>query len=158
MNLMTRFDRWEPFEELSVLRNRLNRALTRFGNEIDEEPFLTTSWTPLADVFETKDAVMIRAEVPGVTEKDIAIQLDNNILTVQGERKLEKETDDKEYRRIERAYGKFVRSFTLTPNVETKDITAVFDNGVLEIKIPKKEEAKPKSIKLEVKKRLTTAA
>ena len=156
MNLM-KIDRWDPFEELTLLRNRLNRAFSRFGDETGEE-LLTTRWTPAADVFETKDAIIVKTELPGVMEKDISVQIENGVLTIEGERNLEKETVEKEYKRIERSYGKFARFFTLTPNVETKDVTAVFDNGVLEVRIPKKEEAKPKTIKLEVKKRLSSAA
>jgi HSP20 family protein len=155
MNLMTRFERWEPFEELNFLRNRLNRTFSRFGTE-NEEELMATQWAPPADVFETKDAVVVKTELPGVSEKDIVIQIDNGVLSVQGERMFDKEAGDKEYRRIERAYGKFVRYFNLTPGIETKDITASFDAGVLEIRIPKKEEAKPKTIKVDVRKKLTT--
>ena len=157
MNLMNRFDRWEPFEELNVLRNRLDRALSRFGTEKEEE-LLAAQWMPVADVFETPDDVVVKVELPGVNEKDITVQIQGGVLSIEGERSFEKDTTNKEFRRIERAYGKFARYFNLTPNIEAKDINATFDSGLLEIRIPKKEEAKPKTIKLDVKKKLTTAA
>jgi HSP20 family protein len=157
MNLINRFETWDPFEELNLVRNRLNRAMSRYS-EPGEEFLSTAGWTPVADVVETKDSIIVKAELPGVDEKDISVQIENGVLTLQGERKMEKKTEEKDYRRIERSYGKFLRAFTLTPTVEPKDITAAFENGILEVRIPKKEEAKPKSIKVDVRKRLSSAA
>jgi len=157
MNFLTRFDRIDPFDELMTLRNRMDRFVSRFADQPDQELF-TTKWAPTADVVETKDSIIIKAELTGLTEKDINVELENGVLMLKGERRLEKETDEKGYRRIERSYGTFNRSFTLPPNVDTTKINAVYNNGLLEITIPKKEEAKPKAIHVDVKKKLTAAA
>ena len=158
MTLMTRFDRFDPFDELNTLRNRMDRFLTRFGTEEQEEPMLTARWMPTADVYETKDAFVVRLEVPGHTEKDIDVEIENGVLSVKGERKIEKEAEEKGYRRIERSYGKFLRAFTLPPNTLADKIAANYTNGLLELTIPKKEEAKPKKITLDIKKKLVSAA
>ena len=157
MNLLTRFDRFEPFNELNTLRKQMDRVLRNYELPTETE-LLTTEWTPAADVVETKDAILIKTELPGMTEKDINVEFENGMLTIRGERKLEKETTDKNFRRIERTYGKFIRAFTLPPNVDDKKIAAAYNNGLLEIEIPKKEEAKPKAIHVDVKKKLTAAA
>ena len=156
MNLLTKLERFEPFEELNMLRNRMDRMLRKF--DLPNEELLTAEWLPAADVVETKDAILIKTELPGINEKDIHVEFENGLLTIRGERKFEKETDDKNYRRVERTYGKFFRTFTLPPNVDDKKIAAGYVNGLLEIEIPKKEEAKPKTINVEVKKKLTAAA
>lgn len=157
MTQLTRFKRWDPFEELSLLRNRVNRLLPRFNMEAEEELF-RTEWAPLADVIESSDAIVIKAEVPGMTEKDITVQLVNNLLTITGERKVEKDVKEKDYRRVERAYGTFTRTFTLPNNVDFDRITATTTNGLLEIEVPKKESMKPKTINVETKKKLSAAA
>jgi HSP20 family protein len=157
MTQLARFERWDPFEELSLLRNRVNRLLPRFNVEPEQELF-TAEWAPAADVIETIDAIVIKAEVPGMTEKDITVQLENNLLTIRGERKIEKDMKEKDFRRIERAYGTFTRTFTLPNNVDFDKITATTTNGLLEIEVPKKEALKPKTIQIEAKKKLTAAA
>ncbi|HUP50298.1 MAG TPA: Hsp20/alpha crystallin family protein [Thermoanaerobaculia bacterium] len=157
MNLLTRFDRWEPFEELTTLKNRMDRMLSRFTEE-GEEPLLTARWAPVSDIFETGDAFIVKAELPGIEEKDITVEIEGNVLTLQGERKLETETEEKGYRRMERSYGKFLRSFTLPQNVKPEKITAAFVNGILEVTVPKKEESKPRKISVELKKKLVSAA
>ncbi len=157
MSMLTRFEKWDPFDELTTLRDRMDRLFARFGSEM-EEPIYTGNWMPTTDIFETKDAVIVKVEIPGMTEKDIDIELENNVLTISGERKFEEKTEEKGYQRFERKYGKFIRSFTLPVNTMADKITAGYNNGVLEVTIPKKEEAKPKKIKLEVKKVLPTAA
>ena len=155
MSLLTRFERFDPFEELATMRNRMDRML----RNLDVTPELvTTDWAPAADVIETKDAILIKAEIPGMTEKDIHVTFENGTLTIRGERTQEKETEEKNFRRVERTYGKFIRSFTLPPNVDDKKIAASYNNGLLEVEIPKKEEARPKSINVEVRKKLTAAA
>jgi HSP20 family protein len=152
MNL-TRFD---PFDELIPLRNKVDRLFNMFGE--NQEPMLTAKWAPVADILETKDAFIVRAELPGFEEKDITVEIENFVLTLKGERKFEAKTEEKDFRRIERNYGEFLRSFTLPPNVITDKITAGYVNGVIEVMIPKKEETKSKKIHLEVKKKLATAA
>jgi len=155
MTFLTRFERWDPFEEMTALRNRMDRLWTRMTTE--EEPPLA-DWMPTSDVIETKDEIVIKAELPGIDEKQIDIQIENGVLTIKGERKGEKEFEEKGYRRIERSYGSFLRSFTLPPNVEVEKIGAAFANGLLEVHLPKKEDAKPRTIKVDVKKQLATAA
>ena len=157
MNFLTRFDRFDPFEELGTLRDRMDRIVSRLGGETDQELF-PSKWAPTADVVETKDAIIIKAELPGLSEKDVAVEIENNVLTLRGERKLEKETAEKGYRRIERSYGNFSRAFTLPANVEPAKIAAFFNNGLLEVSIPKKEAAKPRTINVEVNKKLPVAA
>lgn len=157
MTLLTRFEKWDPIDEMTTLRNRMDRLFAKFGDDY-EEPIFSGNWMPTTDVFETKDAIVVKAELPGMLEKDIDIELENNVLTISGERKFEEKTEEKGYQRFERKYGKFVRTFTLPPNVMAEKIDANYANGVLEVTIPKKEEAKPKKIKLEVKKGLATAA
>ena len=162
MNFLTRNERFDPFfDEFNTLRNKLDRVMNRFlptANIEENEPFLTARWTPVADVYETKDNLFVKVEIPGLTEKDIDITVENNVLTITGERKIEEEKEEKGYYRMERAYGKFLRAFTLPPNVLTEKVLATYNNGVLELTIPKKEEAKPKTIKLEVKKVLPKVA
>jgi HSP20 family protein len=158
MNFLTRFDSFDPFEELSTLRNRMDRVLARAGNEPTKEELFPTQWVPASDIVETKNAIILKAELPGLEEKDIAVEIENGMLVIKGERKFEKETTDKGYRRIERAYGNFLRTFTLPPNVATEKIRAAYTNGLLEVEIPKKEEAKPKAIHVAVNKKLTAAA
>jgi HSP20 family protein len=157
MNNLTRYNLFDPFDELMPVRNRIDRL---FGKllEKDEEPMITAKWTPVADILETKDAYIIRAELPGIDEKDINIEIENGILTLKGERKFEIKTEENDFRRIERMYGSFFRSFTLPQNVNADKITAAFVNGVIEVIVPKKEEAKPKKITLEIKKKLASAA
>ena len=158
MNTPTRRQRFfDPFEQLNVFRNQLDRFFPAMKEDLDEELY-TTQWTPPADVMESKDAIIIRTELPGFTEKEINVEFENGILTLQGERHFEKATAEKDYRRIERTYGKFLRYFTLPPNVETTKIVASYTNGLLELHIPKKEEAKAKTIHVEVKKKLPVAA
>ena len=151
MTILNRFDRLNPFEDLTTIRNQFDRILARFNPEFDEE-LLNAPWAPPADVIETKDAITIKVELPGLTEKDIHVEMENGIVTLRGERKLYKELPEKGFRQIERFYGKFVRNFVLPPNVEFNKITATYTNGLLELTLPKKEEAKPKTIHVEVKK------
>lgn len=157
MSFLTRFERWDPFDELALLRNRMDRLINRMSDEFEESPTVA-KWAPTTDVLETKDSLIIRAELPGMTEKDINVEVENGVLTIAGERKFDEETKEKNYHRIERAYGKFVRTLTLPTNVDSETIKATFNEGLLELTIPKKEESKPKKISFEVKKKLATAA
>jgi len=151
MTLLTRFNRFDPFEDLNTIKNQFDRILARINPEFDEE-LLTTPWMPAADVIETKDAINIKVELPGMTEKDIKVEMENGVLTLTGERKTYKELPEKGYKNIERFYGTFTRNFVLPPNVDFNKITATYVNGLLELTLPKKEEAKPKTIHVEVKK------
>lgn len=155
MTLLTRFERWDPFEELTTLRTRMDRLWSRMSAE-DETAL--ANWSPTADILETKDDIVIKVELPGIDEKNVDVEIESGVLTIKGERKAETETEEKGYRRVERSYGSFLRSFTLPANVDPGKISASFANGLLELRLPKNEGAKPRSIKIEVKKQLATAA
>ena len=154
MSFLTRFERWDPFDEVALPRNRMDRLWTRMA--VDEP--VIANWAPTADVLETKDDLVVKAELPGVDEKDIHVEIDAGMLTIRGERKAEEKIEEKGYSRIERSYGSFFRSFALPPNVETEKITAGFTNGIREVHLPKKESAKPKTINVVTKKELGKVA
>jgi HSP20 family protein len=141
--------RWEQAQELMKLHDRMSRLFGVTGHELDEDQLSSGSWTPACDILETQDAVIVRAEIPGVKRADIEISLDNGVLTIRGNRKLEKETEERSYYRIERSYGSFVRSFTLPRSVDAERISANLEDGVLEIRMPRREETKPRQIKIE---------
>lgn len=148
---MTVVTRWDPFREFTTLQDRMNRLFQdSFGREGREEALTSTSFAPAVDVYEDEHNVTLKIEVPGIDEKDIDVRVENNTLTVQGERKLEKEEKEENYRRIERQYGSFTRSFTLPNTVDSENIRADYDKGVLKIQLAKKAEAKPKQIKVNV--------
>src|SRR5580704_12406399 len=148
---MTVLTRWEPFRELSTLQDRINRAFRESYREGGRDESLTaSSFAPAVDVYEDEHNVTLKIEVPGVDEKDINVNLENNTLTVHGERKIEKEEKEENYRRVERQYGSFTRTFNLPQTVDTEAVSATYDKGVLSIALPKKAEAKPKQIKVSV--------
>src|SRR6184192_3130993 len=151
---MTLMTRWEPVREFSGLQDRVNRMnrLFResFSPESAEEALTTTSFAPPVDIYEDEHTVTLKMEVPGIEEKDIDVRIENNTLTVHGERKIEKEEKEENFRRVERQYGSFTRSFTLPSSVDAGQITADYDKGVLKMKLAKKAEAKPKQIKVNV--------
>ena len=113
-----------------------------------DEPAATTTWSPAVDIFETEGEIVVKAELPGMERKDITLHLENNVLSLRGERKFEKETKDENYHRIERSYGAFSRSFAIPATVDEEKIRADYKDGVLKIVLPKKEQAKPKQIKI----------
>jgi HSP20 family protein len=148
---MTVLTRWEPFREVSTLQDRINRVFRDSYTGASQDDSLTTSsFTPAVDVYEDEHKVTLKIEVPGIDEKDIDVRLENNTLTVHGERKIEKEEKEENYRRVERQYGSFTRTFTLPQTVDSENVTASYDKGVLNISLPKKAEAKPKQIKVNV--------
>jgi HSP20 family protein len=148
---MTVLTRWEPFREFTTLQDRMNRLFRdAFGPEGREEALTTTSFAPLVDVYEDEHNITLKIEVPGIDEKDIDVRIENNTLTVHGERKFEKEEKEENYRRIERQYGSFTRTFTLPTTVDAEKVSANYDKGVLKIALAKKAEAKPKQIKVHV--------
>jgi len=147
---MTVITRWDPFRELSTLQDRMNRLFRDSFSEGREEALTTTSFAPPVDVYEDEHNVTLKIEVPGIEEKDIDVRIENNVLTVHGERKFEKEEKEENYRRIERQYGSFTRSFTLPNTVDAEKVNANYDKGVLKITLAKKAEAKPKQIKVNV--------
>jgi HSP20 family protein len=113
-----------------------------------DEPAATTSWSPSVDIYETDNEITVKAELPGLEQKDISLNLENNVLTLKGERRFEKETKQENYHRIERAYGTFSRSFAIPATVDDEKIRADYKDGVLAITLPKKEQIKPKQIKI----------
>jgi HSP20 family protein len=147
---MTVLTRWDPFRELNTLQDRMNRLFRDSFGEGREEALTTTAFAPPVDVYEDEHNVTLKVEVPGIDEKDIDVRIENNTLIVHGERKFEKEEKEENYRRVERQYGSFTRSFTLPNTVDTQNVVANYDKGVLKIKLAKKAEAKPKQIKVNV--------
>jgi HSP20 family protein len=148
---MTVLTRWEPFRELSTLQDRINRAFREsYSGGAHDESLTTSSFAPAVDVYEDEHQVTLKIEVPGIDEKDIDVRVENDTLTVHGERKIEKEEKEENYRRVERQYGSFTRTFTLPQTVDTEKVSATYDKGVLKVALPKKAEAKPKQIKVTV--------
>jgi HSP20 family protein len=137
-----------PFTELQALQNQLSRLFEGNDRGQDDEALMRGSWVPAVDVAEEGDELIVRAELPGMREEDIEIEFENGILTLKGERKFEDEKKERNYHRIERAYGRFVRSFTLPRSVDPENIAATYDQGILELTIPKREEAKPRQIRI----------
>ena len=146
---MTLITRWDPFREFTTLQDRMNR-LFRDSQGGPEESLATTTFAPPVDVYEDEHNITLKIEVPGIDEKDIDVRIENNTLTVHGERKFEEEEKEENYRRVERQYGSFTRTFTLPTTVDTENVSANYDKGVLKISLPKKAEAKPKQIKVNV--------
>jgi HSP20 family protein len=147
---MTVLTRWDPFRELNALQNRMNRLFEEQYGGGREESLTAGAFVPPVDIYEDEHSVQLKLEVPGIEEKDLDVKVENNTLTVSGERKFEKEEKEENFRRVERRYGSFTRSFTLPNTVSTDDINAQYDNGVLTIKLAKRAEAKPKQIKVNV--------
>jgi len=147
---MTVLARWEPFREFTTLQDRMNRLFRDSFGEGREEALTTSTFAPAVDVYEDEHNITLKIEVPGIDEKDIDVRIENHTLTVHGERKFEKEEKEENYRRVERQYGSFTRSFTLPNTVDPEKVSANYDKGVLKIKLAKKAEAKPKQIKVNV--------
>lgn len=145
MNMITR---WDPFRELGTLQGRMNRLFNDQFGTIARDESLTGAFVPPVDVYEDENSIQVRMEVPGIEEKDIDIRLENQVLTVRGERNFSKEEKEENFHRIERRYGSFTRSFTLPATVNAEDVTADYDKGVLKIRLAKRAEAKPKQIKV----------
>lgn len=133
----------DPLANLRMFEDAFSRLLS--------EPRTGRPWSPAVDIFETENEVVLKADVPGVELKDIEVRVENQTLTVKGERKFEQEEQRKGYHRIERSYGAFQRSFAVPHTVDTEKVAAEFNNGVLTISLPKKEAAKPRQVKVEVK-------
>ena len=148
---MTLITRWDPFREFVSLQDRMNRLFRDpRGPEGQDESLTSTAFAPPVDVYEDEHSIMLKIEVPGIDEKDIDVRIENNTLTVHGERKFEKEEKEENYRRVERQYGSFTRTFSLPSTVNHDNVQADYDKGVLKIKLAKKAEAKPKQIKVNV--------
>jgi HSP20 family protein len=148
---MTLLTRWDPLRDMAALQNRVNRFVREsYSPEGPEEALTTTTFAPPVDIYEDEHTITLQMEVPGIDEKDIDVRVEDNTLTVHGERKMEKEQKEENFRRIERQYGSFTRSFTLPSSVDRGQVSADYEKGVLKIKLAKKAEAKPKQIKVNV--------
>jgi len=147
---MTVLTRWEPFRELNTLQSRLNRLFEEQVAGGREESLIAGAFVPPVDIYEDEHSIQLKLEVPGIEEKDLDVKVENNVLTVSGERKFEKEEKEENFRRVERRYGSFTRSFTLPNTVNPEDVSADYSNGVLKIKLGKRAEAKPKQIKVNI--------
>ena len=145
---MKSFSRFEPSRSSGSVQDQINRM---FGDvfERNEESSLTT-WAPAVDIFETEHELVVKADLPDVKPEELDVRVENNILTIRGERKFEKKVNESNYLRVERSYGAFSRSFSLANTVNSEAIQAAYKNGVLTLSIPKREEAKPKQIKVKV--------
>src|SRR5437660_11277132 len=139
--------RWEPFRGATSLQDHVNRLFNDDFERRGEESSLT-AWAPAVDIYETEHELVVKADLPEIDPKDLDIRVENNILSIRGERKFEKKVSEDKYLRVERAYGSFSRSFSLANTVNSEAIKADYQNGVLTLTIPKSEEAKPKQIKV----------
>jgi HSP20 family protein len=151
---MTRITRFNPFGDLRRIDATLFEPFFRYP--FVQEEARSVAWNPPVDVVEENETIFVKVEVPGVDEKDIRVMFEDGVLTVSGERQFEKK-DDRNYHRIERAYGSFTRTFSLPRSVDGTQIQAAYRNGVLEIEIPKKEESRPRQIQINVGANLVAA-
>ena len=145
--------RWEPFQDLFVTQDRFNRLFNAtFFRAFGDEEGTTRTWAPAVDIFENDNNIVLKAELPGVDPKDVEVRVEDNTLYLKGERKFEKEVKEDNYHRIERSYGSFSRSFALPGSIDSDKVQAEYQDGILSLTIPKREEAKPKTIKINVSK------
>jgi HSP20 family protein len=141
--------RWDPFRDLLTLREKMNRlfedVVTARGQE---KEFISSTWNPAVDIYESENQLVLTAEIPGVAEKDVEIKIEDNTLSIKGERRFETETKEENYHRLERSYGSFYRTFTLPNYVDQDKIHAEHENGVLKITMPKRTDLKPRKVKI----------
>jgi HSP20 family protein len=141
--------RFDPFRDMTTLRDKMNRLFEdTFAQRGEDKDMISSAWLPAVDIYETDQDLVLTAEIPGIDEKDVEISLENNVLSIKGDRKFEKETKEENYHRIERSYGTFYRSFTLPNYVDPEKVHAVHENGVLKVHMGKKPELKPKKVKI----------
>jgi len=145
--------RWEPFRDLVTAQRDLDRMFRdAFAGQFGETELSTRSWAPPVDIYETEEAIVLKAELPGVDPKDVEVRVEDNTLYLKGERKFEKEVKEQNYHRVERSYGSFARSFSLPNSISADKVKAEYKDGLLTLTMPKREEAKPKTIKIDVTK------
>jgi HSP20 family protein len=142
--------RWDPFRDVLALQNRMNSIFQEYNRQQAEGDVATAAFVPPVDIYEDEHKIVLKLEVPGMKESDLDIQLENQVLTVKGERKFETEEKEENFHRIERRYGRFYRSFTIPNTVNPESVKAGYDAGVLRIELAKRQEAKPKQIKVEI--------
>jgi HSP20 family protein len=146
---MNSITRWDPFRNISSLQEQVNR-LFESGIQSRNDNSALTTWAPAVDIYETENELVLKADLPAINEKDLDIRVENNTLTIRGERKFESEVKEDNYVRVERTYGSFSRSFGLPNTVNTESIKAEYKNGVLTVEMPKRAESKPKQVKINV--------
>src|SRR5271157_468682 len=144
--------RFEPFRDLTTQREYVRLLKEAFSPMSGETEVSTRSWAPPVDIYETEDAIVLKAELPGIDPKDVEVRVEDNTLYLKGERNYEKEVNEQNYHRIERPYGSFARSFSLPNSIDAEKVKAEYKDGLLTLTMPKREEAKPKTIKIDVTK------
>src|SRR5713101_6202066 len=140
--------RYEPFRDLRALQDEVNRLFTGNMARFDDEGIARGSWSPSVDIYENKDHIVLEAELPGMKREDFDLSVENNVITLRGERHFEKKDESDNYHRVERAYGSFTRSFTLPNSVTAEGANAEYSNGVLRVTLPKREETKARRIEI----------
>ncbi|MBK6587293.1 MAG: Hsp20/alpha crystallin family protein [Acidobacteria bacterium] len=141
--------KYDPFRELRSLQDEMTRLFTGVvPANVSREDMLNGSWSPRVDIFENKDHLVLEAELPGMNKDDFELSFENNVLTLSGERKFEKKTEGENYHRVERAYGSFTRSFTLPQTLTAEGAQAEFNNGILSVSLPKREDTKARKIEV----------
>ena len=144
--------RWDPFRDLMAIQDRMNRLFQEtLARQRGQEEMEVGQWSPAVDIFETGDRIVVRADLPGLEQSEIEIRVDDNTLTLRGDRRPSSEVKPEDFHRAERPHGPFMRSFSLPQNIDQAAIKAAHRNGVLEVVLPKKPEAKASSIKVEVR-------
>jgi HSP20 family protein len=144
--------RWEPFQNVMAGQRDLDQVFKdAFRPFYGDGELSTRTWAPPVDIFENADNIVLKAELPGVDPKDVEIRVEDNTLYLKGERKFEKEVKEENYHRVERSYGSFARSFSLPNSIDADKVVADYKDGLLTLTMPKREEAKPKTIKIEIK-------
>jgi HSP20 family protein len=145
--------RWEPFRDLLASQRDFDRLFREaFAPVLGEGEVSTRTWAPPVDIYEDGDSLVLKAELPGINPDDVEIRVEDNTLYLKGERKFEKEVKEQNYHRVERSYGTFTRTFSLPNSIQADKVAASYKDGVLTLTMPKKEEAKPKTIKINVSK------
>ena len=145
--------RWEPFRDQMTAQREFDRLFKEaFTPLFGEGELSTRTWAPPVDIYENENDIVLRAELPGVNPKDVEVKVEDNTLYLKGERKFEKETKEENYHRVERSYGSFARSFSLPNSINSEKVKAEFKDGLLTLTLPKREEAKPRTIKIDVSK------
>lgn len=140
--------KFDPFRELRTLNDEMNRLFSAVPASVDRGEFARGSWSPNVDIYEDENRLIVEAELPGMNREDFEVSVENNVLTLKGERKFEKKTEGDNYHRVERAYGSFTRQFTLPQTITAEGATADFENGVLRVALPKREETKARKIEI----------
>jgi HSP20 family protein len=140
--------RYDPFRDLRGLQDEMNRLFSSTFSRGGDDQMTRGSWNPSVDIFENKDQIVLEAELPGMKPEDVEISVENNVLTLHGERRFEKKDEGDNFHRVERSYGSFTRSFTLPPTVTSENCNAEFENGVLRVTLAKREEAKARKIEI----------